>query len=94
MIAARFALLLPLALALSGFAPQDADPFAEFPNVQLVYYDVGGTTPAAIRKELNEKGPPDEISGRRYDGHTRYQFRWRWRGCCCRKRRRCAGPWG
>jgi predicted secreted Zn-dependent protease len=51
-----------------------ADPIV---TQTFFFYDVGGTTPPAIRTELNRHGPFD-LQGRRFDGSTRWYVRWRY----------------
>jgi predicted secreted Zn-dependent protease len=48
-------------------------------HATMVYYAVGGATPAQIRARLNARAPasPDGFHG---DAFTRWSFRWRWPG--------------
>jgi predicted secreted Zn-dependent protease len=43
---------------------------------EVRYYEVGGSTAAAIRDELDRSGPRGS-DGRRWDGYTRWYLRWR-----------------
>lgn len=47
------------------------------PNVSVDYYDVDATNSAAIRRELNAKGPIDR-NGQHFDAHTHWDYRWNW----------------
>lgn len=79
MIAARFALLLPLAIAAIAHQAAEEEPFAGIPNVEMSYYDVSGKNAAAIRKDMNTKRPADP-AGYRYDGVAKWSYRWRTKG--------------
>ena len=80
----RLTPLLALALALAA-APAPGAAAATPPagprvrHATMVYYAVGGTTPAQIRARLNARAPasPDGFHG---DAFTRWSFRWRWPG--------------
>ena len=50
---------------------------AAAPNVSLDYYDVDGTDAAAIRHDLDAKGPVD-AGGRHLDAETRWHYDWHW----------------
>lgn len=43
---------------------------------EVRYYEVRGTTAAAIRESLNQAGPVGS-DGERWDGYTRWSLRWR-----------------
>lgn len=53
--------------------------FADIPDVEIVYYDVQGTSPEEIRRNMNRLRPTDD-QGRRFDGYTRWNVRWSWPG--------------
>jgi predicted secreted Zn-dependent protease len=73
-------LVLAVATALAPgvhAAPPPAAP--RVAHATMVYYAVGGTTPAQIRMQLNARAPasPDGFHG---DAFTRWSFRWTWPG--------------
>jgi predicted secreted Zn-dependent protease len=77
-----FALPLALALAAAVVAPAPAATppgTARVAHATMVYYAVGGATPAQIRARLNARAPasPDGFHG---DAFTRWSFRWQWPG--------------
>lgn len=78
MIPARL-FLLALAPALLAQQAPEPDPLAAIPGVERIYYDVKGTSPAAIRKDMNGKRPTDMNDGRRVDALGKWHYRWRWR---------------
>ncbi len=42
----------------------------------VTYYDISGSTAQALREALNVSGPVG-TDGKRYDGHTKWDIRWR-----------------
>ena len=72
------AFCLPLAPALAEPVVAAA-PAPRVKNATMVYYDVGGTTPAQIRERLEARAPrsPDGYPG---DVFARWEFRWNWPG--------------
>ncbi len=75
--AAAARLFLPASLA-----AQDAEgrPLADIPGVKLLYYDVAGTTPAAIRQSINSRRPSDPKDHRPYDALSSWRMEWRVHG--------------
>jgi predicted secreted Zn-dependent protease len=80
----RHLILLPLLLALAAAsvaaAPAATPPASpRVPHATMLYYAVGGATPAQIRARLNARAPasPDGFHG---DAFTRWSFRWSWPG--------------
>jgi predicted secreted Zn-dependent protease len=76
------ALLLALVLVAAAAvgAPAATPPgTARVAHATMVYYAVGGTTPAQIRARLNARAPasPDGFHG---DAFTRWSFAWHWPG--------------
>jgi hypothetical protein len=51
------------------------------PSVQIHYtpYSITGTTPAALRKQLSQRGPLDLAQNRRYDARTNWSVQWSFR---------------
>lgn len=51
------------------------------PRVQIHYtpYSITGTTPAALRKQLSQRGPLDLAQNRRYDARTDWSVQWSFR---------------
>ena len=41
------------------------------------HYDISGSTPADLRREMNAKGPQG-AGGKRFDGYTRWHVSWRY----------------
>ena len=80
MIASRALLLLALALPLA-VAPTAgaATPKPPIRHATMIYYAVGGATPAQLRERLDARSPksPD---GYRGDAYTRWEYRWNWPG--------------
>ncbi|MBO9712877.1 DUF922 domain-containing protein [Sphingomonas sp.] len=80
-LSAGLALLLLLAAAQSS-----PDPFGGIPNLDIGAYEVAGTSPAAIRKDMDAKRPADPNDGTPVDSVAHWNYRWRlqWRpdgGC-------------
>jgi predicted secreted Zn-dependent protease len=74
---ALFAALILAAMAVPG--ARAAMPSPRVAHATMIYYAVGGTTPAQVRARLNARAPssPD---GCRCDAFTRWRFRWSWPG--------------
>jgi len=70
------ALALPLAVAPTAGA---ATPEPPVRHATMIYYAVGGATPAQVRERLDARAPksPD---GYRGDAYTRWEYRWNWPG--------------
>ena len=74
---------LPL-LALIALAPiaagaeEAVKPLADIPNVTITPYDVTGRDAAAVRRAIDAARPTDPNDGKRVDGLSHYEFRWRW----------------
>jgi len=48
-------------------------------NIRLNYYQIFGSTATELRSQMNQYGPPDPKTGRRFDAYTRWNVRWRYR---------------
>lgn len=57
-----------------------AAAFAGVPDVAIAWYDVEGTTPAAVRASLDARRPVDPNDGARVDALTRWSISWQWLG--------------
>jgi predicted secreted Zn-dependent protease len=80
-MSARPALRL-LALALPLIAASAAGAAGPKPPVRhatMVYYAVGGVTPAQLRERLDARAPKSP-GGYRGDAYTRWEYRWNWPG--------------
>ena len=66
----------PLAVAPAAGA---ATPKPPVKHATMIYYAVGGATPAQLRERLDARAPksPD---GYRGDAYTRWEYRWNWPG--------------
>jgi predicted secreted Zn-dependent protease len=47
-------------------------------NERVERYDISGSTPADLRREMNAKGPQG-AGGRRFDGYTKWYVSWNYR---------------
>jgi predicted secreted Zn-dependent protease len=69
------ALWMALAIVPATFAPSAAEPKV---SQSITYYDVTGASAAAVRTDLDQLGPMDQIEGRRHDAVTHWNIRWRY----------------
>ena len=79
-IARRLTLLAALAVVpVLAQAASAAAPAPRVKNATMVYYAVGGTTPAQVRERMDARAPrsPDGYPG---DAFARWEFRWNWPG--------------
>ena len=53
---------------------------AQFPNTRIVYYDVYGTDPGAIRRSIEANGIIDEHDGQKGGALTAWTINWAWPG--------------
>ncbi len=51
---------------------------ADLPNLTVTYYDVAGTDPRAVRRQIQRLGPVQEEGGERFDAITRWTLDARW----------------
>lgn len=72
------AMLLHLPAQLASAQADSTLPFGDIPGVTISYYDVAGRDPAAIRRSINAARPTDPNDGKRVDGLSKWDFRWRW----------------
>jgi predicted secreted Zn-dependent protease len=63
-----------IALAVCAWPAQAVVNLAD----EVEHYDIAGTTPADLRREMNANGPRG-AGGRRFDGYTRWRMSWRYR---------------
>lgn len=70
---ARYAATVAVALAMAP-VPVSAEPEVK---ETIAYYDVSGSTPQELRKELNRFGPFDR-DGRQWDAVTKWYVNWRY----------------
>ncbi|MDE0878528.1 MAG: DUF922 domain-containing protein [Sphingomonas bacterium] len=68
-----------LSLAAVPAVAQTVDMFAGMPGVTIADYDVAGDDAAAIRAQIEAKGPVDPNDpARSFGGATTFAIRWRW----------------
>ncbi len=73
-----FKLLLSLVIAASLYSlPVLTAQAAVTLSDQVEHYDISGSTPADLRREMSAKGPQG-AGGRRFDGYTRWHVSWRY----------------
>jgi predicted secreted Zn-dependent protease len=79
LIAISLLLLLPG----SAFALQRASITHQRPgftvSTRTVYYAISGSTAADMRTQLDQLGPIEPASGKRYDGSAKWNFYWHFR---------------
>lgn len=73
-IAAAARLMLPASLAAQDGAGRR---LADIPGVTILYYDVSGADPAAIRQSINSRRPSDPKNHQPYDALSSWQMEWR-----------------
>lgn len=56
----------------------EGDPFAGIPNVEILYYDVGGKTAADLRRAMIRQGLRDPNDGSAVDALAEWRINWRW----------------
>lgn len=69
------ALWMALAIVPATFAPSAAEPKV---SQSITYYDVTGASAAAVRTDVDQLGPTDQIESRRHDAVTHWHIRWRY----------------
>jgi predicted secreted Zn-dependent protease len=67
--------MTPLALLLVAAV---ADPFAAYPNVKVIHYDVTGTDAASIQASIEAHGPRHPNEDKRYAAITDVRINWHW----------------
>jgi predicted secreted Zn-dependent protease len=72
-------LMLAAAALVTPVAAQGADALADISGVRIVRYDVAGENAAAIRADIQAKGPVDPNNpAQSFGGATDFSIRWRW----------------
>lgn len=68
----------PASPAAPSAPPGAGEGFAGIPNLEISHYDVGGDSPAEIRRALDRVRPRDPNDGLRVDALSRWSMQWRW----------------